>query len=213
MREVVELPQGYTLAEVERLAKCAAGTTLSNPGDTMADRVDDAWSAIVERLYADPTPIEPGQLVWVGRRALYAADRKLKHDYGTFKNDAGNGRGSMPRFQEYWWRPVVTIEDQIVEHRAFAQIWPRLSPAERDAVIAFAIWGDQKLAAQATGVPHLRSNLKNARDRFLRLWHEGEEPSKKWGFDHPGGGRPFPKGHDGRRNLAGCKVNALEDAS
>lgn len=187
----VELPQGYTLDEVNRLAKCAAGTTLTNPGDTMADRVDDAWSAIVERLYADPTPIDPGQLVWVGRKALYRADRATWHHHGVFKaNNHGtrHGLGSMPAFQSYWWMPITTVEGKVVDRLAFAQIWPRLSPSMQEAVVAVAIWGDQQEAARATGNPHMRSNLYLARKRFLELWHEGEVPSKKWGYDHPGPG-------------------------
>lgn len=187
--ESVRLPQGYTLAEIERLAKVAAGTTLTNPGDTMADRVDDAWSAIVERLYADPTPIEPGQLVWVGRKALYRADRATAHHHGVYKRDALAGRWSMPAFQAYWWRPTVTVENRVVDRLAFAQIWPRLAPAMQEAVVALAIWGDQQAAAEALGTPHFRSNLYNARKRFLELWHEGEAPSKHWGYDHPGNGR------------------------
>jgi hypothetical protein len=196
MADAVELPQGYTLAEVERLAKVAAGTTLTNPGDTMADRVDDAWSAIVERLYADPTPIEPGQLVWVGRKALYTADRATWHHHGVFKaNNHGtrHGLGSMPAFQSYWWRPVTTVEGKVVDRLAFAQIWPRLSPAEQEAVVAVAIYGDQQEAARALGKPHMRSSLHNARKRFLELWHEHEAPSKHWGYDHPGGPAKFKK--------------------
>lgn len=190
--EVPTLPQGYTLEEVNRLAKVAAGTTLTNPGDTMADRVDDAWSAIVERLYADPTPIEPGQLVWVGRKALYRADRATWHHHGVFKaNNEGtrHGLGSMPAFQNYWWRPVVTVEGKVVDRLAFAQIWPRLSPSMQEAVVAVAMYGDQQVAVEVTGNPHLRSNLYNARKRFLELWHEGETPSRKWGYDHPGPNR------------------------
>lgn len=192
MRDTVELPQGYTLAEVERLAKVAAGTTLTNPGDTMADRVDDAWSAMVERLYADETPIEPGQLVWVGRKALYRADRATWHHHGVFKaNTHGtqHGLGSMPAFRQYWWRPTITVEGKVVDHLAFAQIWPRLSPSMQEAVVAVAIYGDQQEAARALGKPHFRSSLHNARKRFLELWHEGEEPSKHWGYDHPGPNR------------------------
>lgn len=185
----VELPQGYTVAEVERLAKVAAGTVNTYTGDSMADRVDDAWSAIVERLYADPAPIEPGQLVWVGRKALYRADRNVWHHYGVFKRDVLAGRGSMPAFQSYWWRPTVTVEGRVVDRLAFAQIWPRLTPAQQEAIVAVAIYGDQQEAARALGKPWLKSSLHNARTRFLELWHEGETPSKKWGYDHPGPNR------------------------
>lgn len=195
MRDVVEMPQGYTLADVERLAKVAAGTVLTHTGQSMAERVDDAWSAIVERLYADPEPIDPGQLVWIARKALYRGDRDYGHSYGVFKRDAHHGRGSMPRFQQFWWRPVVTIEDQVVDRRAFAEIWPRLSPAEQEAVVAVAIYGDQQEAARALGRPHLRSSLYSARKRFLALWHEHEAPSKHWGYDHPGSGLGFHTGH------------------
>ncbi len=191
----VGLPQGYTLAEVERLAKVAAGTTLTNPGDTMAGRVDDAWSAMVERLYADETPIEPGQLVWVGRKALYRADRATWHHHGVFKaSDHGtqHGYGSMPAFRQYWWQTTVTVEGKVVDRLAFTQIWPRLSPSMQEAVVAVAIWGDQQQAARATGKPHLRSSLHHARKRFLELWHEHEAPSRHWGYDHPGPSRRRP---------------------
>jgi len=95
----------------------------------------------------------------------------------------------MPAFQSYWWRPTTSVEGKVVDRLAFAQIWPRLSPGMQEAVVAVAIYGDQQLAAQAIGKPWLGSLLRQARIRFLELWHEGEEPSKKWGYDHPGPGR------------------------
>lgn len=189
MRDVVELPQGYTLEVVERLAKVAAGTVLTHIGQSMAERVDDAWSAIVERLYADETPIEPGQLVWVARKALYRGDRDDWRHHGVSKRNPLNGRWSMPAFQQFWLQPTVTIENHIVDRRAFAEIWPRLSPSMQEAIVAVAIYGDQQVAAEALGKPHFRSNLHNARKRFLELWHEHETPSKHWGYDHPGPNR------------------------
>jgi hypothetical protein len=185
----VELPHGYTLAEVERLAKVAAGTVLTHTGQSMAERVDDAWSAIVDRLYADPTPIDPGQLVWVARKALYRGDRDHWRHHGVYKRDVLNGEGSMPAFRSYWQPRVATVEPGVVDRLAFAQIWPRLTPAQQEAVVAVAIWGDQQQAAQATGKPWLKSSLCQARKRFLALWHEHETPSKHWGYDHPGPNR------------------------
>jgi hypothetical protein len=200
LRSVPELPQGYTMAEVDRLASVAAGTVLTHVGQSMAERIDDAWSAIVERLYADPEPIEPGQLVWVAKKALYRGDRTYERHHGVFKRDRMNGFGSMPRFQQFWYQPVATFEDSVVDVRAFAEIWPQLSPGEQEAVVAVAVWGDQTAASEALG-KEVKYNLYHARKRFLALWHEHETPSKHWGYDHPGpfthGRRELPEGRFG----------------
>ena len=175
MRDVVELPQGYTLARVEALARVAARATLTD-GDTMADRVDDAWAAMVERLYADPAPISAPHLVWVGRKALYRSDRDRLREHGFFDRDARYGPGSMPRFQEYWFREVLT---------------------------ALAIYGAYIPAAAALGICHgsFRTYVSEARRRFFKMWHAGETPSKLWGFNHPGNGG-IPGGFN--RHLEGC---------
>jgi hypothetical protein len=190
MRDVVELPHGYTLEQVEKMARSAAVSVRTNPGDSMADRFDDAWSAIVERLYADPEPIPPPLLVWVGRKALYNADRSRLSQYGCAERDIGNGLGSAPNFRTYWYSPTTSIEHMVVERQTLAQIWPRLTDRDRQVLVAFAVYGNHRDAADALGIPagSFRSYVAWARARFLKLWHAGETPSKVWGFNHPGNG-------------------------
>lgn len=190
MRDVVELPQGYTLAEVEKMARAAAVSLRTRTGDSMADLVDDAWSAIVERLYADPEPIAAAQLVWVGRSALYRAAASRLSQNGCFDRDISNGLASGPRFRAYWYMPTTTIEHQVVERQTLAQVWTQLTDRDREVFVAFAIYDDYQTAAEAIGVSHgnFRYYIIQARKRFLRLWHEGETPTKIWGFNHPGNG-------------------------
>jgi hypothetical protein len=190
VRDVVELPQGYTLAQVESMARSAAVSARTNPGESMADRIDDAWSAIVERLYADPEPIPAPMLVWEGRKALYRADRSRLSQYGCAERDIFNGLGSAPNFRTYWYHPATSFEHQIVEHRTLAQIWPKLSDQARTVLVAFAIYGSHQAAADALNMPasSFRTYVSWARRDFLKLWHAGETPSKVWGFNHPGNG-------------------------
>lgn len=202
MRDVVDLPHGYTLARVESLARVAARATLTE-GDTMADRVDDAWAAMVERLYADPTPISAPHLVWEGRKALYRSDRDRLKEHGFFDRDARYGPCSAPRFQEYWFKRSDSFEHQLVERQTFAAIWPRLTDRDRQVLTALAIYGGHIPAAQAIGVCHgsFRTYVSEARRRFFKMWHAGETPSKLWGFNHPGNGG-IPGGFN--RHLEGC---------
>jgi hypothetical protein len=172
------------------MARSAAISVRTTPGDSMADRIDDAWSAIVERLYADPEPIPPGLLVWEGRKALYRSDRSRLSQYGCAERDSVNGLGSAPNFRAYWYTASTSFEHQLVEHRTLAQIWPRLSELDRQVLVAFAIYGNNQDAADALGIPagSFRTYLSWARRDFLKLWHAGETPSKHWGMNHPGNG-------------------------
>lgn len=201
MRDVVELPQGYTLEQVEAMARSAAISVRTSPGDSMADRIDDAWSAIVERLYADPAPIPAGMLVWEGRKALYRADRSRLTQYGCADRDVFNGLGSAPSFRSYWYHPATSFEHSIIEHRTLAQIWVKLTDRDRQVLVALAIYGDPTEAAAAIGIPRgsFHSYLAEARKRFLKRWHAGETPSKHWGKNHPG---PTPNGWSAERRAA-----------
>jgi DNA-directed RNA polymerase specialized sigma24 family protein len=189
LRSTVELPQGYTLARIEALARVAARATLTD-GDTMADRVDDAWAAMVERLYADPAPISAPHLVWVGRKALYRSDRDRLREHGFYDRDSTYGPGSAPRFRDYWYRRTDAFEHTLVERHTLSAIWSALAERDREVLVAFAIWDDYQAAARALGIPHgsFRTYISAARRRFRRLWHEGETPSEHWGHNHPGNG-------------------------
>jgi len=203
MRDTVQLPHGYTLAQAEQLARAAACTVHTGSTETVADKIDHAWSIIVANLYEAETSPLPGQLVWAARKSLYREDRDRLRDYGYADRDVSNGAASGPNFRTYWYRPSQSIEGQIVERQTLIQIWPTLTDRDRQVLVAFAVYGDATDAAAAIGIPRssFHSYLAEARKRFLKRWHAGETPSKHWGMNHPGNGGT-PGGFN--RHLDGC---------
>jgi len=191
VRDVVELPHGYTLAQAEQLARAAACTVHTGSTETVADKIDHAWSIIVATLYEQAEPPTTGQLVWAARKSLYREDRDRLKDYGYADRDVANGAASGPNFRIYWDRPSVSIEDRIVERHTLRAIWSELTDRDRDVLVAFAIWADNQTAAAALGMPRssFSTYLSEARRRFFKLWHAGETPSRLWGYNHPGPNR------------------------
>lgn len=190
MRDVVELPHGYTLAQAEQLARAAACTVHTGSTETVADKIDHAWSIIVATLYEAEASPSTGQLVWAARKSLYREDRDRLKDYGYADRNAANGAASGQSFRTYWYRPSASIEHDLVERHTFAQIWPKLTDRDRQVLVAIAIYDSPQEAADAIGIPRsaLHFYLSEARRRFRRRWHAGETPSKHWGRNHPGNG-------------------------
>ena len=134
MRDVVELPHGYTLAQAEQLARAAACTVHTGSTETVADKIDHAWSVIVATLYEAEVPPSTGQLVWAARKSLYREDRDRLKDYGYADRNVANGAASGPNFRAYWYRPSTSIEGQVIERHTLMQIWPRLTSRDREVL-------------------------------------------------------------------------------
>jgi hypothetical protein len=190
MRDVVELPHGYTLAQAEQLARAAACTVHTGSTETVADKIDHAWSIIVATLYEAPAQPSTGQLVWAARKSLYREDRDRLKDYGYADRNVANGAASGSSFRTYWYRPTASIEHDLIERHTFAQIWPLLTDRDRQVLVALAVYGNATDGAAAIGIPRssFHMYLSEARKRFLKRWHAGETPSKHWGMNHPGNG-------------------------
>jgi hypothetical protein len=99
MRDVVELPHGYTLAQAEHLARAAACTVHTGSTETVADKIDHAWSIIVATLYEAVTQPSTGQLIWAARKSLYREDRDRLKDHGYANRDVTNRAASAPNFR------------------------------------------------------------------------------------------------------------------
>jgi DNA-directed RNA polymerase specialized sigma24 family protein len=186
----MQVRHGFTLAQLDRIAALA-----TNTGRTMAmhyqDRRDEAWSAIVEYLYAAETPPTGHELVEVGRKAIYQLIRSDRREQGFYKEHtlgSEMGPGSSPKFQQFWeylTRPSVSAEGPIVERLALAQILPRLTPRQQEAIHALAVADRYDQAAALIGMTQatFKSHIARGRHRFFELWHEGEIPSGPWGCD------------------------------
>ena len=181
-----ELRHGYTLAHLNELAVRAVRVQRFNRHVDFTVRLEMAWSAIAESLYAADEPPAPDDLI----RAAWAAisddtDRTYRaHGWNTHDRYAG----ITSRFQQYWvgaGHQTRSPEEPIVERVALSQIWPRLSPSHRQLLLAMAVYEDNGRAAEALDKPRktFTTQLSQARRAFLTLWHDGEQPSRQWGTD------------------------------
>jgi hypothetical protein len=187
----VPLPHGYTMADLHKvtLGAIKEARWQIRPFD---ERYEVARFAIIERLY-DSSETAPRwhDLVHAGKRAIcqYLDDEFSVH--GNDLKDIWNPAISRPRFRLYWWdqsEPACSPENHVVDMLAVCQIWPRLTRRNQRILSALTAHGDYESAARSLGITRTTfiDKLSEARKQFLRLWHEGERPSRIWGRDHKG---------------------------
>lgn len=185
--DIHTLRHGYNLADLDRLARMAMSREWARNKD-WRHRYHIAWSGIAEALYSAAEPPEPGDLIRAGQESVTEfLHTELRH-WGI-RQDADRSR--RPSFVMYWdmvARPTSSPENGIVERLALWQIWPRLRAEDREALLALATYGEYAPAAEALGLQKYTyyARVHRARVRFLRLWHEGEAPSRSWGHDTRG---------------------------
>jgi hypothetical protein len=180
------LKYGYTLAIIDELTTAAVHSERFYQSRDHADRIEIAWSAIVEHLYASVEPPTRRELLHAGMSAISrhfkAEDRhrgipqdRSRYDFGV----------NFERYWETFGCPTPSPENQIVEHIALEQIWSALTPTVRSTFTALAAWDDYELAAKSVDRTRdqFNSQISYARRLFLRLWHDGETPSRPWGHD------------------------------
>ena len=183
--DVHTLRHGYNLADLDRLTRMSIARVYGLTIDYRT-RYELAWSMIAEALYAadSDSPPTPNDLVLAGQKAISQSVYDEMHHRGY---DSNKGGGCMPKFAAYWegMRRWVGPEAGVVERLALAQIWERLAPTHREALHALSVCEDYGAAAELLGKSYgtFASSISRARRAFLELWHEGEEPSRPWGFD------------------------------
>lgn len=184
----VPIRHGYTLAVIHELTLVAVRCELFYRSRSYADRIDIAWSAIVEHLYASEDVPSRRDLVNTGMTAISNWFVSEARTHGV--NSSQWGRTTTPgvNFERYWrvfTGPTPSPEERIVERLAVAQIWCELSPHIRKVITALAAHGDYHQAARSLGKTpdQLYSQIAYARRIFFSMWHEGEEPSHSWGHD------------------------------
>lgn len=174
------IAHGYNLADLDRLARVALTRARGYSGYVL-DRYQAAWSGIAEALCLAEEPPAPGDLITAGWQAV--------NDHAHLNNLAWGLAGHedrRPAFVRYWTPTDVTpIEDRITDAAALWQILPCLTDRQYQALVALAATEDYDLAAAAMGLSRsgYATTVKRAREAFLALWHEGEQPSKIWRRD------------------------------
>lgn len=201
--ETATLRGGFTMADVDRLAKVAA---YRHGGATdYEDRYDAAWFGIVSELYGEGEPTER-DLLWAGIRAVQENADERNQAQGRSRRH-GYEYGSGPAFGKFWNDRVVTPshEDGVVEKAALAQALATLTPEQYEALAAAAVCDTLHAATEALSLTpdvFLRRYYA-AREQIRALWHEGETPrvpratADMCGSNHPREvhGRVGPTGH------------------
>lgn len=206
---------GYTLADIDRLARTAATRAYGGRILDPSDRYHAAWSAIVELLCTATEPPSGRDAAVAGMNAVNQAGRDRRHTWGL-GSTWGGSEGDAPRFQRYWdcyWdfgRVTPSPEDRIVDRLARRQIWPRLSLTHRQVLWALAVHGDCRSAAASLGKSEraYACALHRARAEFYRLWHEHETPPGMWGKTGASGRRTVSKVLADRRRRRARRAEA-----
>jgi hypothetical protein len=197
VRKAIELAHGYTLADLERLARIAVVRDYWHQGMHPTDRFDLSFFAMAEHLYTSeepPTDRELLQAAWAAVQRQVVSDRSA---HGISNTDV---YAEAPNFWRYWWeqaRHTPGPENHVVDRTALWQIFDTLAPRFKKTLLALATHNDHDKAAAALGVTRATyfCNLSDARRAFYRLWHEGEQPSQLWVAD--------------RRSTKGIDVNVM----
>lgn len=176
---------GYGLADIDRLTRLALRADRWYAAGDMDERFDTARHAIIDALLDAQDAPSRSDLIGA---ALRASDAAVREHMRTHGRDGAHGGRPMPAFHRFWEHAPhrgASPETRVVEVHALTQIWPRLTQAEQRALVALAQTDDYRLAAQMLGMRYgtFTTVLSDARRRFLRLWHEGEEPSGVWRTD------------------------------
>lgn len=183
--DIHTLRYGYNLADLDRLTRVALSRGWASNTDRRL-RYHIAWSAIAIALYAAAEPPEPADLVRAGWESISGYLKTERRHWGL-KQDGS----TRPSFALYWdevIRHTASPENGVVERVTLWQIWTRLPAESRNALLALAIYDEYAPAAKALDLRRdtYYAQVRRARLRFLRLWHEGETPSRLWGNDRRG---------------------------
>jgi hypothetical protein len=200
-----ELRHGYTLGQISELARITVWHDVWHQSLPLPERLDIAWSAIAEHLYASDTRPARDELTRAAWSALRAETEAEWHHHGVSRTTTVyDGDRTMPAFTRYWFafsRNTAGPEEPIIERMALAQIWDALPERHRTLIAALAATDDYGQAAAALGRPRQSyvTMLSEARKAFRELWHEGETPSRHWGTDHRANpDAAYRKTHPGR---------------
>lgn len=183
-----ELRHGYTLADLEHLARVAVARDFWNQGMHPADRFDLSFSAMAELLYASSEPPTANDLFNAASMAVRRQTQSDRSAHGISNVDV---YADAPNFWRYWWeqaRHTSGPENPVVDRTALWQIFQTLAPRFQRVLLALATHDDHDKAAAALGITRAtyNGNLSDARRAFYGLWHEGEQPSQLWVADRRG---------------------------
>jgi hypothetical protein len=180
------LKYGYTLSIIDELTSAAVHNERFYQSRDHTERMELAWSAIVEHLYASEEPPTRHELLFAGMSGIGRHFKEEQRHHGIPQDRSRYDFGvNFERYWETFGRPTPSPENRIVERVALEQIWSALTPTARSTFTALAAWDDYELAAKSVDRTRgqFYSQVSYSRRVFLELWHDGETPSRPWGHD------------------------------
>lgn len=176
------LRHGYTLDDLDRLTRTVLVIDRWRTDINSDDRYAAIHFAITEQVLTADEPPTTGDLITCGRQAANRYVRTEMHHHGYDPRDVSAGPAALPGFQRYWQQTGRTPwSERMVEALTLAQIWPCLTLAQQQAIMALALTGDHQEAADSLGLTlsAFSGRLKNARNRVFELWYEHETPPRR----------------------------------
>lgn len=178
---------GYTMRDLDHLTRAAIRINFAYSTVDTDERYAAGWHAAVELLLTTDEPPTTSEVIAAARWAADTHTRRTAEHrgHGRPRGDGSRSDGAAPRFWAYWddsTRTTPSPETGIVDRIALAQIWPRLTPGQQQALTALATMGDYQAAADALGMSRMTfyQAVHKGRQRFLDLWLEGETPHRGW---------------------------------
>lgn len=194
---------GLTVQDIQGLARQAAWTDFSRSHYSMAERIDAALHAITVLLCTSEQRPRRNELLYTGQQASSRLIESEMRHHGIPADNPNREYGVVRQAFARFWSPLPSdpLEDRVVDRVSVRQIWDRLHPGQRDALLALATIGDYAVAADSLGLTYKNfcAQVRKGRSRFLEFWHEGESPSRPWGHDRRDG-RPA-SGRTAMRNV------------
>lgn len=170
---------GYTMNDLDSIARIAV--VRRGAGYTY----HEAWSAAAEALCV---AVDPPRFHELLQAAMKGVDRELRaymHARGLYDASSAATGGQFHRYWSGWPRLSSPWEDSVVDRLAVTQVWQRLSPVHREALVTLAAVEQYDVAAEALGITYAAFilRIRRARKVFRSLWHDWESPSRTWGRD------------------------------
>lgn len=213
--ETATLVHGYTMADLDRAARIAAGKSFSRVLPEV-DRYEAAWHAIAELLYSAPASPTFRDLLDAGRDAINRENKSHWQNHGI-SQDTRQHTGS---YERYWEGIAPTVgrhgrwpedfTEAATERLALPQVLGLLNEDEYEAIATLAVHGSRRAAMTALGIGSttLDRRLTSARRRIVEAWFAPDRPPQreagkcKWGHSWAEHGY---LGVDGKRRCRECK--------
>lgn len=196
-----EIKHGYTVRDIQRMTRMAMTWARTRFLDS-DDRHEAAYFAICEALLASPESPPERDLIAAGARAVDNETRAFLRHHGVSSEQPDSHKGS---FVSFWLnQPHDFPDERLCEVIALPEVMARLTTKEREALVAYATFGNMADAATSLGATSkiVQGRVSRARHRFLEAWYDHETPPArrqegtcKAGHDRSVYGKLPPSGH------------------